>query len=101
MLPGACLNPIFPLESHETCKNIVRNDRVELENDTAKRAREWGSVTHPQNEVAFSAFSGFDLSGGPVASEKKTVSGNAFYLGQICFSRLPASALYTCLGLVC
>ena len=57
----------------------MRNAKQEVEHRPAKSAREWGSITHPQNEVAFSASSGFALPGAPAGSEKNTVSGDALF----------------------
>ena len=54
--------------------------------------------------VAFSAFSGFPFVGGPVASEKKEVSGNAFSPGEIWFSfpqRVPLLFVFSFLLVLC
>ena len=63
-----------------------KTKKKKLKNGPAKSAREWGSDTHPQNEVAFSAFSGLALPGAPVGSEKNTVLGTRFSRGKTWFS---------------
>ena len=78
--------PLFPW-NHETCENVA-----ELENGTVKSARQWGSVTHPQNEVAFSAFLGFALPGAPWLLRRRRCLGTHSPQGKSglsFFQRLP------------
>ena len=77
MSPSVYLNSLFLRQCHETCENIVRNAKAELEEGPEKSAREGGSITHPQNEVAFSFFWGFVLPCAPAGSDKNMVSGAA------------------------
>ena len=53
------------MQSHETCENVVRNTNKELEEGSESSRRFGGSITHPQNEVAFLFFVGFALPGTP------------------------------------
>ena len=80
-IAGCFSEPQFTLQSHETYETCENAMEKRNENRTARRLRQWGSVTHPQNEVAFSFF----CLGGAVRVEKKTVSGNAFSSGEIFF----------------
>ena len=94
---GCLSEPHFSLESHETCENVVRKDKKVLENGTAKSAHQWGSFTHPQNEVAFSVFFWVrSPPGAPVGSEKNRMSGNAVSPGGNGVFPFPGCAPFAC-----
>ena len=69
-----------------------RDMKNEVQNGPAQSARQWGSTTRPQNEVAFWGVFLFVLSGAPFS--KKTVFGSAFSSGDICFIPFSAHALF-------
>ena len=57
-----CCCHTFPLKCPS--RNLRKRSakcKQEVENRPAKCAREWDSITHPQNEVGFGVFSGFTL----------------------------------------
>ena len=93
VLLGACLNPNFAWSLTNAAK--TQREMKKLKNGTAK------SVTHPHNKVVFSAFSGFALLGGPVASSKKTVFGSAFCPGEIWLFNFPTHSIRGFLGFGC
>ena len=74
MLTGAYLNPFFVAMSRNLRKRSAKW-RKEPEKGQNNFAIFGGSITYPQNEVAFSAFFGFALPGAPAGSDKNTVSG--------------------------